>query len=217
MPNKTKAHQRYKLTDGTVVPGVTTVINSQLGWNKQALIAWSRREALAGNDPNKVRDKAADIGTLTHYMVECHIKGIEPDTSEYAPADVDKAENGFIAFLDWEKEFSVKYLESEIQVISEKHRFGGTVDQIVQRNGSLWLLDLKTSKGIYPDMKIQVAAYKQAYEEQKGKQIDEVHILQLGKEDGAFQHHKLSQNDVSCAWEVFKHCLDLYRLQKMMK
>jgi hypothetical protein len=214
MAKTTKAHQRYKLTDGTIVPGVTTVIGSQLGWNKNVLIAWARREALAGNDPTKVRDKAADIGTLTHYMVECHIKGTDPDLSEYSAANIDKAENGFLAFLDWEKDVKPTYLNSELGVVSEKYRYGGTVDQIVKKNGDLWLLDLKTSKGIYVDMKIQVAAYKMAYEEQTGRILSEVHILKLGKEDGSFEHHKLSQKDIDYGWAVFQHCRRLYDIQK---
>lgn len=215
MAVKTKAHQRYKLKDGTIVPGVTTVINSQLGWNKNVLIAWARREGLAGNDPTKIRDSAADIGTLTHYMVECHIKGVEPDLDEYSKAHIDKAENGFLAFLDWEKDNKPTYIESEVGIVSEKYRFGGTIDSIVKKNGSLWLLDFKTSKGVYVDHKIQVAAYAKGYEEQKDKVINEVHILRLGKEDGAFEHHKLSDRDVENGWIVFIHCRKLYDIQKV--
>ncbi|MBN2287096.1 MAG: hypothetical protein JXI43_11660 [Tissierellales bacterium] len=211
---KTRAHQRYRLQDGTIVPGVTTIINQSLGWSKDALIAWARREALAGNDPMKIRDQAADIGTLTHHLIECHIKGTEPDTTEYAPADVDKAETGFLAFLEWEDHFRVEHVRSEIQLVSERHRFGGTIDDIARNNGSLWLLDIKTSKGIYPEHKIQVAAYKRVYEEVSKERIDEVHILQIDKEEGAFHHHRLSEKDVELGWAVFLHCLGLYNLKK---
>lgn len=38
---KTKAHQKYRLVDGTIVPSVTTIIQ-ELGWNKNALVAWAR-------------------------------------------------------------------------------------------------------------------------------------------------------------------------------
>ena len=64
MPKKQKVHTKYYLADGTQVPSVTTIIGGQLGWNKRMLMAWSKREAAAGRDPDKVRDKAADIGTL---------------------------------------------------------------------------------------------------------------------------------------------------------
>ena len=74
MKANTKQHTVYKTSDGERLPGVTTVIN-ELGWNKNMLIAWSRREALAGNDPNKIKDEAAKPGTLTHSFIEGHIKG----------------------------------------------------------------------------------------------------------------------------------------------
>jgi len=211
-----KAHTRYSTQDGTRVPGVTTVVG-QLGWDKNALIAWARREALAGNDPNKIRDTAANIGTLTHYIIECHIKGIEPDLSDYSKNDIDKAENGFLGFLDWEKDNKLEYIDSEIKVVSEKYKYGGTLDLIAKKNVSFWLVDFKTGKGIYPNHKIQVSAYAKAYTEQTGNNIKETYILHLNRETGAFAYHKLSKDDISNGWLVFKHCRELYELEKNFK
>ena len=67
--SKTKAHTRYRLTDGTIVPGVTTVTGSQLGWNKQVLINWANRIGLTEIDSTKYKDDKADIGTLAHQMI----------------------------------------------------------------------------------------------------------------------------------------------------
>jgi hypothetical protein len=181
------------------------------------LMAWTRREALAGNDPEKMKTEAGDSGTCTHRLVECHIKGIEPDLSDFTQNQIDKAENGFLAFLDWEKNNKLEYVAIEIPVVSEELRYGGTVDMITKKNGSLWLIDLKTSKGVWPEMKVQVAAYKYAYEQQEGKRIDECHLLQLNKEDGSFQHHSLSREQVDDAWLVFEHCRRLYEIQKRLK
>lgn len=217
---KTKAHQRYRLTateqwpKGEIVPGVTTITGGQLAWNKNVLIAWARRSALAGKDPDKIRDEAADSGTCTHYLVECHIKNVEADLKDFTQAQIDKGETGFLAFLDWEKENELDYRFIEKGVVSEVYRYGGTVDMLATKNGSLWLLDLKTSKGIYAEHKVQVAAYKYAYEEQEQEIINECHILQLNKEDGSFQHHKLSKEQIEDGWQVFKLCRVLYDLQK---
>ncbi|GAH05015.1 unnamed protein product, partial [marine sediment metagenome] len=106
--SKTKAHIRYRLKateqfpKGEIVPGVTTIIDGQLGWNKRILIAWARREALAGRDPDKILDQAGDIGSVMHLFVEAHIKSkiknkkIEADLKDFSSADIDKAENAFI-------------------------------------------------------------------------------------------------------------------------
>jgi len=212
---KLKAHQKYVLKDGTIVPGVTTIISSQLGWSTRALIAWARREALAGNDPDKIRDNAADTGTLTHYLVECNIKGEKPYLDDYSKNDIDRAETGYLAYLEWVDKNNVEYLASEMQVISEKYRYGGTIDIIAKKDKSMWLIDIKTSKGIYPNHKIQVAAYKKAYEEQEGKEINQCHIIKLSKDDGSFEHHIISDEQVEAGWEAFQHCLELYKLQKL--
>jgi|GEM_PF-575590 len=212
---KTKVHTRYKTAEGLIVPGVTTVIGQSLGWNKHVLMAWQKRELLAGNDPDKIRDKAADIGTLSHFMVECHAKGQEPDTSEFSAADIDKAENGFLGFLEWEQQYAPEYIGSEIKMVSEKYNFGGTADFIARLGKKLVLLDLKTSKGVYIDHKIQVAAYKYAYEEQTGQMIDQVHILKLDKNTGAFEHVPILNQEIENCFLIFLHCLALYNLKKI--
>uniref|UniRef100_A0A6M3LCG6 Putative PD-(D/E)XK nuclease superfamily protein n=1 Tax=viral metagenome TaxID=1070528 RepID=A0A6M3LCG6_9ZZZZ len=219
----TKAHQRYRLKPtpkfpkGEIVPGVTTIIDSQLGWNKRVLMAWTRREALAGQDPEKLKEEAGDSGTCTHRLVEAHIKRVEADLKDFTANQINKAETGFLAFLDWEKENKLEYVGLEFQVVSESLRYGGTIDILARKNSSLWQVDLKTSKGIWPEMKVQVAAYNYAYEEQEGKHIDECHLLQLNKEDGSFQHHKLSREQIDDGLEVFLACRKLYDIQKRFK
>ena len=213
---KTRGHQIYKTSDGLRVPGVTTIINDSLGWNKRVLMAWQKRELLAGRDPDKVRDQAADIGTLTHFLVECHIKNVEPDTSEFSTYDIDKAETGFLGFLEWEDKYSPKYVSSEYQFVSDLLQYGGTIDTLAQKNGSIWMLDLKTSKGVYVDHKIQAAAYKNGYEDATGEKIDEVHILQLDKNTGAFNHHPIPSQDLDMCWLVFLHCKAIYDLKKLI-
>ena len=220
---KTKAHARYRLKankqwpKGEIVPGVTTILDGQLGWNKRILMAWSRREALKGNDPDAMAQEAADSGTVSHKLVEAHIKGVVADLSDFTKNQIDAGKIGFGAFLDWEKEQGLTYDHIEYPVVSEVHRYGGTIDMIAHKNGSLWILDLKTSSGIWPEMKCQVAAYSMAFEEQDRRQIHEWHILKLDKKDGSFEHHKLSGPEIAKAWEVFLHCRALYDLQKEIK
>lgn len=210
-PKKTRAHQKYTLADGTTVPGVTTVIGSNLGWNKNMLIAWARREALAGNDPNKIRDNAADIGTLAHYLIECHLKGKEPDVSEYSPADLSLAENSFLAYLEWEGQHQVKHVYSELQLVSEQYHYGGTIDLVAEVDGYLSLVDFKTSKGVYPEHRLQLAAYQHLYAERFSDGLLPPHILRIGK-DGEFQHYKLQS--LNKEWEIFKSLLTIHRLRK---
>jgi hypothetical protein len=205
MKANTKQHTVYKTSTGERLPGVTTVIN-ELGWNKNMLIAWSRREALA---------ESAKPGTLTHSFIEGHIKGEKVDTSDFTENQIELAKNSYFAFIEWEKAMKPKYLGTEIQLVSEKYRFGGTADMIGEIGGELVLADWKTSKGIYPEMTIQIAAYKIAYEEMNpGKKVHHGGILRLDRETSAYDYHDISSKKMEWGWEVFQHCLALYALKK---
>lgn len=216
--SKTRAHTRYKLKEGEIVPGVTTIIDSQLGWNKNVLINWARRQALAGQDPEKIKVEAGDIGTCTHYLVQCHVKGEEPDLGDFTANQIKPAKVGFQAFLGWEQKNKFQYLAVELPVVSEVHRCGGTVDCLAQQDGTLWLLDFKTSNGIWPEHKIQAAAYKHIYNENPlFGEIKEVALLHLGKKDGSFAYIHLSKDLLEWGWDVFLKCRKLYDLKKKFK
>ncbi len=222
--DKTKAHQRYrsktkflKNGNGVILPGVTTIIDGQLGWNKRVLMNWATRTALDGIDPEKVKEQAGDIGTLIHDMIEAHIVNEKFDTSGSPQDEIDKAENGFLAFLDWESKYKPQYLGLEIEVISEQYMYGGKMDILMNLDGKLVQVDLKSSKGVYAEMIIQIAAYRQAYEEQEDAKIDECHILKLGKDDGGFEHHKISDAKLDAGWRVFEQLLYIKSEQKILK
>ena len=55
---KKKPKERYKTQSGEIVRGVTTIIGENLGWNKNALIGWARKQALSGIDPTKIKEEA---------------------------------------------------------------------------------------------------------------------------------------------------------------
>ena len=209
---KTKAHTRYKNKANKVVPGVTTIIGGNLGWNTQVLIAWARRTALAGEDPDKVRDKAADIGTLAHALIEEHITTSAPhlepviaEKAEYSQNDLDIAENAFLAYLEWENRMGIdltdERVRAEERLVSEWLQYGGTLDFIAPIQGVLSLIDFKSTNGLYPEHRIQLAAYGWLYEENYGEALP-LHLLQVSKTEGDFHHHKF--DDLSDEFEVYR-------------
>lgn len=214
---KTKAHQKYRLVDGTIVPSVTTIIQ-ELGWNKNALVAWARREALAGNDPNKVRDQAADVGSLVHALIEAHFKGTEVDLSKYSEQNINKAKTCFSNFLKWKENHIQEVWYSELQLVSETYRYGGTIDFVGLIDGVPSLMDFKSSSGVWPEYKIQVAAYQNLFSENFAPARLQGHLLQLDKNGDGFHHVVLGYQDkeLKPAWEVFLHCLEIYKLKKMV-
>jgi hypothetical protein len=94
-----------------------------------------------------------------------------------------------------------------MSLVSEIHRFGGTFD-IGAVLGDMAMVDIKTSKGIYPvSMVPQIAAYGQLFNEHHPENpMKGYHIIRLG-EDGSFEHKYWL--DVGWAWKVFLGCLGI--------
>jgi hypothetical protein len=55
----------------------------------------------------------------------------------------------FLRFVDFWEEFSPKLIETEVHLFSDELKVAGTCDLIVEINGELWLLDIKTSNQMH--------------------------------------------------------------------
>ena len=209
---QSRAHTIYKLQDGTIVPGVTTILGIL---NKPALVPWANKLGLQGIDSSKYVDEKAKIGTLAHQMIADYLKGVTTDTSEYSKVQIDQAENATLSFFEWEKTHPIEPVLIEERIVSEEYRFGGTIDCLARLNGELCLIDFKTSRGIFPEMLIQVVAYRQLLIE-SGYDVTKINILRIGRtEDEGFEERLV--NHLDKRWEIFLHCLEIYRLQKEVK
>ena len=203
MPTK-----KYLLADGSETYGVTTILSVL---NKPALYRWYYNMGKKGEDPFKAKDKAADIGTIAHYMVECHLKNEKPNLDDYVKSSIDKAETAFLAFLGWERQNRFKSILLEAPLVSNKYGYGGCIDIYGDLDGKKALIDIKTSSGVYPEMRVQVSAYKNLLQE-NGNEVDECHILRIDKESGEFHHVRL--NDLKLEWEFFKALIPVYTMHK---
>ena len=209
-----KAHRQYRIKDGTIVPSVTTVLSILA---KPGLIKWANDLGLQGIDSSKYVDAAGRVGTLIHYLVQCHLANEMPDLKDYTSNEIDMGETGLIKFLDWAKRAEPKPILLEAPLVSEKHRFGGTVDFYGVAHGKLTLVDFKSTKAIYDEMMHQVAAYRELLRE-NGYKVERVLILRIGRDDseGAEPEEK-PVDHLSERWQIFKHCLAIYNLQKQIK
>jgi hypothetical protein len=208
----------YKI-DGVKVPGVTTVI----GRFKEsgALIGWAYKQGRqhgglaaqglpAPASLYEVVDDAANIGTIVHARVDDDIHS-RPYTLEGADERVHLA---FGAYMKWKAETKALIVATEMPLISLKHRFGGTPDAIASVDGQLCLLDWKTSKYVYTDHLIQLAAYRALWNEVHHAEplTGGSHLLRFDKETGNFDHHYYDNLDE--AWEQFLLFRRAYDLDK---
>lgn len=207
--DKQKVHTTYHLKDGTRVPSVTTYLGIL---NKPALMHWSWQQGIAGLDYRKVRDTAATIGTLAHYLILCKLKGEEPDLSDYTPNEIKAAAIPMNKFDEWHKEHELEPILLETPLVSEKYKFGGTADFYGKDNGALVLLDFKTSGAVYTENFYQLAAYKKLLEEY-GYRVKSARILRLSKDaDESFEDR--ASGNLAKYWSVFLACQQVYELQK---
>lgn len=225
----------YFTQAGERIPSVTTV----LGRFKEsgALIHWaagqasayiahncplnpSRSEVLILCDQAKhayrdVRDKAADAGTMAHEAVEAWIKG-NPIVFQGDPGVCKNAERSFGAFLEWAEMTQLKVTHTEMPLISEKHKFGGTLDAMMMR-GKRSLGDWKTSNSVYGEYLCQIAAYGILWEENFPDQPIEggYHLLRFDKTYGDFKHHYWAE--LETAKKAFLLMRELYSLDSELK
>lgn len=220
----------YRVADGTKVPSVTTILGRFK--DSGALMKWAyttgrehgRLEALGKEAPTslyEVSGKAADIGTAAHSMVEEYINGFDPENADdflaLEPESREKARNAFGMYQSWASQSKLEIIAQEVGLVSERYRFGGTLDAIGVIDGVLCLVDWKTSNGVYSDYLLQLAAYRVLWEEANPDKIlnGGFHLCRFSKEHGDFAHHYYRELDD--AWLMFEALLTAYRFDATLR
>lgn len=139
----------------------------------------------------EVSQEAADIGTITHGYAELHSLG-QLEEAEKLLDQVRKAatwpliESCVTKYKEWAAKNKGKLVQAECLVGSPNYLFCGKFDRLDEVNGKLILRDYKTSKDIYLDQYIQLAAYSIALKEWLGLEVSGLEVLRFGKDDGTF-------------------------------
>lgn len=238
----------YFTKDGSRVPGVTTILGrfkeagGLIHWSWKlaheplmqarnliervttGAFGMHELEAFLQRDESEwdykaKREKAADAGTIAHEMVECFLHSEDFDGQQYDRHLVEMAMPAFEAFMEWAGSTRLEVVETEVGLVSERHRFGGTRDAIIV-NGRRALGDWKTSNRIYPEYLCQLAAYG-ILDEEQGKAIDGgYHLLRFSKQEQPddpvqFTHYYWSQLDI--AKQAFLAMRELYDVMKRLE
>jgi len=207
--NNITAHPPYHLANGTIVPSVTTVLGIL---DKPGLPHWAWELGQQGLDYREVRDAAARVGTIAHYLIACRLKGEKADVSEFSPDEVDKAEVCLKKYLRWEKGHPLAPVMVETHMISEEYRFGGTPDLLAEIDNEFVLVDFKSGGGVYDSMFYQLAGYRKLLEEQ-GWPVASARILRVGVNDDR-DAEEIVKTNLDTEWRIFQCCLEIYRLQR---
>lgn len=231
----------YRLKNGKRVVGTTTVIGRFK--DSGALLFWAYGQGKAAERGEisslyEKRDQAGDTGTATHHLVYRHINGLEPleldklevlDMGDDGKIDLNddyrqKMQSGFDAYLSWERMTKLEIIAQEMQLVSPRYKFGGCPDAVGVIDNVPCLLDWKTSKSVYADFLIQIAAYGHLCEhgllmehdyKKLGIKVEGFHLCKFSKEHGDFSHHYYPELDVG--WDQMKLFLRAYENDKILK
>lgn len=205
-------HSDYYNDKNIKVPSVTTIMKMM---NKPELLGWANFMGFKRKDIKVVQELSAINGTIIHRYIERISKGklLTPlnDMQYISEADIAAINNSIKLYRKWKKKFKPKLIHSELSITSEY--FGGTMDNISEINGKVYIIDYKTSKDVYPSMFIQLAAYYYLYTKSKYKtyDIDKVAILCVPRKG---KYCKFVEMDVKHLKEfylpVFSLLLELY-------
>lgn len=180
-----RGHQRYVLKSGEEVRGCSSIakVDDQMA---DRLMAWGNSQGLKGINCMKRRDQHADAGTVGHVMIQSHFQRRISDFKKLPQIAIDAGKLVFDKFMDWWVDNDLKWIASELELTSELYGYGGTIDLVARdAKGRIWILDAKTSKGIYWGQRCQLAGCGYVWNEHHPEdQFGKLYIIRLPKEGG---------------------------------
>lgn len=205
----------YRAADKVRVPSVSSILRN---WGDPGgLMHWAHELGLAGKSMDEAREEAAGGGSLAHAMIEKFIKGEDPTTVDGPDDQMEIARTAFEGFESWVDQTKLRLIESEASLVSETHRYGGTLDALGIVHGRLALIDWKSSSKIYPKMVAQVGGYALLVEECREKPIEEVHLLRIDKVFGGFTHFAWPKEVVEIGKQAFLLARQMYEMERLLK
>ena len=148
----------------------------------------------------EVLERAAYRGTCVHESIDAIIEGFEPDPLE----------NGWEAYVDSFKQWNVgkRYIARPERFYDDEYMITGECDAIYkQDDGTLVLVDFKTSSCVGKTWPLQGAAYSHMAVKATNLQIDKIEFVKLHKDGKAPKVCTYYSEE----WDLFLDCLRVYR------
>lgn len=206
-------HQKYHLKSGEQVYGATTYTSLI----PKDLLSWVACVTRRGKNHDHIKKSAGRVGTATHHHLQRRTTGVKVSESfsctEEEAQQINIATKNADAFWDSNKD-KLFPIGCEVQLVSEKNKFGGTLDLVaIDEEGSVVLIDYKTSGKIYDDFFYQQSAYANLWAEHYPSfPIDKVMLVRIGKKkpEDVETETRLAST-LTRYWDVFLKLLALGR------
>lgn len=210
--SKDAAKFGYVLPGGEHVPGVTSILELL---SKPGLLHWAWAQGKKGVPLYEANDKPLAIGKIAHYFVECFHNKEEPKFDGFQEQEIQKGKEIASRLVGLLEQYSGKIVGSEVALVDEEDKYGGTIDLLVDipDRGEFW--DLKTSKRLYIGNYIQCMAYrdlllKHGYGDRRPR-------LVLITKDGRVFAPDISTNIQDYALYAWRNLLQCYHYYKKLE
>lgn len=138
-----------------------------------------------GFSANYLVERAAEEGSKVHKMIEQYLEGAE--LTFFSPIGDPiydpKVWQMFLKFVEFWEEYKPTLIETEVFLFSDELKVAGTCDLIceieIDEKKEIWVIDFKTSNGLYTSYDLQTAVYVKCFEENYEIPIDRQGILWL--------------------------------------
>jgi len=202
-------HPTYALPNGEIVPSVTQILNAVIA--KPGLQKWANQLGLNNKSLDSESKSTLDVGKLLHAYIQADLEGAVVNEVGYTQEQIGLAKKSFAQYLRWKDGKQIKAIKTEYVMVSEKYKYGGTLDALLELDGELTLLDWKTSSYISVDYKLQVVAYLYLLNEQN-IMPSRVGVLRLPKTDGEFEYYEAdAEAHMQKYGEAWLKALEWYR------
>ena len=143
----------------------------------------------------------------------CDLKGESVSVEDYTTEQVSQAETAYLHYLDWGISKNIEPILVETPLISELHKYGGTLDFYGDVDGIRCLMDYKTG-GIYSEATIQACGYVDLLEDCGYAPPEKIIILGIPRDDAEtfrevkitnFEHGKMAFMSLLVLYEALKY------------
>lgn len=179
--------------DGEIIPGVTSIM-SILG--------------LYDGVPSEVLERASERGLNVHWLTELL------DTAAMPIEVAEEYEPYVAAWGQFRDDYGVTFHAIEERVYHPRYGYAGTIDRIATINDCVGVLDIKTTSRLHPETGVQLAAYAEAWNEERSIPfVTHRWAVQL-KGDGSYEFKEYTREDDLA---TFLACLQIHLWKEGVK
>jgi hypothetical protein len=166
----------YLSQKGNYWPSSTTILDAYP--KGYGFMEWLKKN---GEDSDTIRDEAGERGTRVHDLTERYDNGEEVSLLNAGGfLNLRMSEwNMFERYIEFRQKHDTNVIANELSLCSDKLKFGGTIDRVIEVNQERLLMDIKTSNFLSKHFWLQLASYRELLEKCERMTVDGIAILWL--------------------------------------